>query len=244
DLLPTIAAIIGTGLPSNLKLQPDGHNIQHLLTGGPDGQTPYEAFFYNKNGAVRAGKWKYRHGPRYGHWSGVRFKENPKEKQLFNLDEDIGETKNLIGQYPELAGRLAGLLSQGSDPAIALFDPAPPAGRRYEWESGTLSGGAVARGTAVRNMHTPGASVAMEADGGSGGGNYKFTLGYASQTGARCRLLVNGAEQPPLVLPKTGGWRKVKAVKLSVVLRPGQNTIEIRSDGGGGVNLDYMDLQR
>ena len=106
DLLPTFAAITGTELPSDLKVKPDGHDIQNLMTGGPKAKSPYAAFCYSGSSGVRVGAWKYRYGPRYGMWSGIRPKENPREKQLFNLADDIGEQNNRIEQHPEVTQRL------------------------------------------------------------------------------------------------------------------------------------------
>lgn len=244
DFLPTFAAITGAKLPPDLKLKPDGHNIQNLMMGGPEEKTPYDLFYFSGNQAVRTGKWKYREGRRYGHWSSVQAKENPKEKQLFDLADDPGEANNLIEKYPELAQRLTALLSQSPNQTMAIFDPAPPNGTRYELEIGEVSGGANAGSRHVGNMQNPGAAVAIIVDGGSGGGDFELVLGYASGSGASCSLVVNGVEQSILLLPKTDGWGRYKAVKLTVTLRPGKNKMEIRNQGRSGVNLDYLDLKR
>ena len=63
DLLPTFAEMTGAKLPPDLKLKPDGHDIQNLMMGGPEEKTPYDMFYFSGNQAVRTGKWKYRHGP-------------------------------------------------------------------------------------------------------------------------------------------------------------------------------------
>ena len=68
-------------------------------------------------------------------------------------------------------------------------------------------------------------------------------MGYASKSGRSFSLRINGDEQSVLLLPKTGGWSRYKAVKLSVTLKPGKNRMEIRG-GKGGANLDYLDLKR
>jgi arylsulfatase A-like enzyme len=244
DLMPTFAAIIGTGLPDDLELKPDGHDIRKLMTGGPDEKTPYTAFFYNRNSAVRYGKWKYRKGARYGHWSGVDKKlPNPQEEQLFNLEEDIGETTNLINERPEVAVRLKSFLSNSPNQArvMPLLELAPPAGTRYELEKGEVSGGAIARSRDVGSMQVKGAKVAINVDGGAGG-KTDLVLAYASAGSSSLGFFVNGKEQTPLDLPKTGGWQRHRAVKFTIRLKPGQNKIEIRS-GSGGANLDYLDVK-
>ena len=92
-------------------------------------------------------------------------------------------------------------------------------------------------------MHSPSAFVAIDVDGGVGGGKFDLALAYASKAGGSFSLRVNGKEQSNLLLPKTGGWGSYKAVKLSIRLKPGRNRMEIRG-GRGGANLDYVDLKR
>jgi hypothetical protein len=93
----------------------DGYDIRNLMTGVADAKTPYDAFYFG-NQAVRSGDWKYRVGRRYGNWSFPRGqpkpKENPKETQLFNLAEDIGESKNVTDQHPEALTRLKKLFDE------------------------------------------------------------------------------------------------------------------------------------
>ena len=244
DLLPTFAAIMGAKLPSDVKLKPDGHDIQNLMMGGPEEKTPYDMFYYSGNQAVRTGQWKYRHGPRNGNWSGVKTKENPKERQLFNLGEDIGESNNVIEEHFDVAERLTTLLSLSPNQTMVLFEPGPPEGTRYELETGKVSGGANAGSRHVGNMQIPGAAVAISVDGGVGGGDFELVLGYASGGNSNSSLLVNDVEQSNLLLPGTGGWQTYKAVKLTITLTPGENRIEIRSQRKSGVNLDYLDLKR
>jgi len=263
DMMPTFAAISGAKLPADLKL--DGHNVLSLITGAADAKTPYKAFYFG-NQAVRSGDWKYREGRRYGNWSIPRGqpkpKENPKEKQLFNLADDIGESKNVIDQHPEVRERLLKLLveNQGKQvsapkkrpsvadlPLLELSDCVPVAGTRYEAEAGQISGGAsigkrplASGGAQVGSLHKPGAAIAFNVDGGTKGGEFDCVLGYASPKGATIVLDVNGAKQSAR-LPKTGGWGTYKAVRMSVTLKPGTaNRIEIKCAGG---NLDYFDCK-
>jgi arylsulfatase A len=258
DLLPTFAALTGAKLPPDLK--PDGHAILNLMTGGAKATTPYDAFYYGGR-AVRSGDWKYREGRRYGNWAfprGQMPKENPKEKQLFNLAEDIGESKNVIDQNPKVTARLKKLHieypgSQGTSKATPspvaspLFDPAPPAGTRYEAEAGKISGEATARkvtaasgGGMVGNLQRPGATIAFEVDGGVKGGTFDLVVGYATPQGAICTLDVNGTKHA-IRVPKTGGWQTFKAIRSTVTLKPGKtNRIEIKARGA---NLDYFDFE-
>ena len=61
---------------------------------------------------------------------------------------------------------------------------------------------------------------------------------------ATCAVLVNGIEQEALSFPNVKSWSKKKTGKLTLVLKPGTNKIEIRNLGKRGVNLGYLDLKR
>jgi arylsulfatase A-like enzyme len=246
DMLPTFSAISGIKLPADLKLQPDGHNIENLIIGGPEEKTPYTTFYYSNNSGVRSGPWKYRAGRKYGNWAfprGEMPKDNPQEKQLFHLIKDIGETRNVIDQHPEIAERLVALIDQSPNHTMKLFKTGKPKGKRYEFEKGTVSGGASAGGKHVGGMQNMGASVTIEVDGGKKGGEFLMTLGYACGGNASVALLVNGEKQTDLLLPTTGGWSTHKAAKVYLDLKPGKNQLLFRSQKKGGVNLDYFDLK-
>jgi arylsulfatase A len=88
DLLPTIAAISGASLPTR-KI--DGKNILPLLEGKEGAKSQHEGYFYRTQG-VRSGKWKLL------------------GKSLYNLSEDIAESKNVANEHPEIYERLNQLL--------------------------------------------------------------------------------------------------------------------------------------
>ena len=90
DFLPTCAAISGAKMPDDRVI--DGKNLLPLMEGRKGAKSPHEAFFYGTE-AVRSGKWKL------------------KGRELFDLREDIGETKNLASANPEVVKRLSGYLS-------------------------------------------------------------------------------------------------------------------------------------
>ena len=96
DLLPTFAELAGATIPSDRII--DGKNIWSTLIG--EAPTPHEAFFYhrgNKLEAVRSGKWK------------LHIKKG-KPSQLFDLESDISEKKNIIKSNQDIAKRLDGYL--------------------------------------------------------------------------------------------------------------------------------------
>jgi len=104
DLLPTFAQITGAAIPTVQPL--DGKNIIDLMTAKAGAKTPHEYFFYNQT-AVRSGDWKYHSREVFKVKATARKFTGP---TLYNLKEDIGESNNVIDQYPEIAKRLANVL--------------------------------------------------------------------------------------------------------------------------------------
>jgi arylsulfatase A len=95
DLFPTMVSIAGASVPAGFKL--DGVNFLPMLTQGS--KLPNRATFwrYRQQRAVRRGPWKLLvQGQKVG---------------LYNLDEDIGEKKNLAGAKLGMVKALEGELS-------------------------------------------------------------------------------------------------------------------------------------
>jgi len=112
DLLPTFAAVTGAALPTVQPL--DGKNILDLLTHQPGVKTPHEYFFYNQS-AVRHGDWKYHAKEQF------KVKETAREHKgptLYNLKNDIGESNNVIDEYPEIAAHLAKVLESNPNKRV------------------------------------------------------------------------------------------------------------------------------
>ncbi|MDF1836598.1 MAG: sulfatase [Planctomycetota bacterium] len=117
DVLPTVAGLIGAGLPERVI---DGKNAWPLLAGEPGATSPQASYFfyYHRNHleAMRSGPWKlhFPHGYRsmvgqtpgsggtpgkydYGAKTGV---------ELYNLEVDMAESENLAAQYPEVVASM------------------------------------------------------------------------------------------------------------------------------------------
>ncbi|MBR9802569.1 sulfatase [bacterium] len=114
DLLPTLTRLASGDVPDDRVI--DGKDISPLLTGKPNAKSPHEAIYYLRGRGIqgiRIGDWKYH----------ITTEKLPKEKKskrqpvsektgkvvvetLCNLDDDIGEQRNLIDDHPELAARL------------------------------------------------------------------------------------------------------------------------------------------
>ena len=113
DLLPTFAKLAGAAL-SEHKI--DGKNIAPLMKGAAGSKSPHEHFFHydggNRLAAVRSGKWKLMFPQGYnspepgtGGLPGKRVSKRI-ELSLFNLETDIGETRNLADEFPDVITRL------------------------------------------------------------------------------------------------------------------------------------------
>jgi len=114
DLLPTFAGLAGAKVPDDRVI--DGHDVWPLMAGQAGAKTPYDAFFYySANGnieAVRQGDWKYRKSTRRPRRKKGDTKPPPEPKaELYNLKQDIGEKTNLIEKHPDIAKRLAALMT-------------------------------------------------------------------------------------------------------------------------------------
>ncbi len=68
------------------------------------------------NRALRKGNWKY--------IAGSKGKKNQKTAELYNLDRDVGEQKNLASERPEIAAEMEQLLQKfvGAKQGIRSFD--------------------------------------------------------------------------------------------------------------------------
>ncbi len=112
DFMATCAAI--TGAPLTDDAARDSYDLLPLLR-GEKGSTPVREatvhHSYDGVFAIRQGDWKLIDGPGSGGWMDKGTKDDP-QVQLYNLAEDVGETKNLQAEHPEIVTRLAALLAR------------------------------------------------------------------------------------------------------------------------------------
>ncbi len=100
DFLPTLVGLAGGSVPDDRTI--DGRDITPLLTGQSDATSPHEAFYYFHVGsleAVRRGRWKLH----------VR-KRADEINELYDLHEDIAESRNVYDDHPEVVAELTGLI--------------------------------------------------------------------------------------------------------------------------------------
>lgn len=124
DVMATVAAIVGADLPENAA--EDSFNLLPALLGQDRGPIrPYllqQAFAGARTLSIRRGHWKYLDHPGSG---GNRYDNNPELKpfmlpdtaagapgQLYDLEADPGETRNLYYERPDIVKELKALLDQ------------------------------------------------------------------------------------------------------------------------------------
>lgn len=92
DFYPTFAQIGGASIPTDRII--DGNDIRPLMFAEPDAKSQHDAFFYYKRKtieAVRSGQWKLH----------IR-KDDQEIQELYDLENDIGETQNVYDQHPNI----------------------------------------------------------------------------------------------------------------------------------------------
>ncbi len=114
DWLPTLAAIGGAKTPDDRKI--DGLDVRLVMTAS--GAGPRDEFLYFRGyrlEAVRKGPWKF-----------VRQKQ-----QLFNLKDDIAESKNVAKDHPDIVKQMQSMVA-ATQKDLGLKDVGPgcrPVGR-------------------------------------------------------------------------------------------------------------------
>ncbi len=116
DVLPTFAALAGTGIPRDRKI--DGADIRSVLLGDSTAKPPHEVFYYFRGlklEAVRDLEWKL-----VLPTAADKNKKQGGDKsetaiQLFNLKTDIGEKTDVAAQHPEVVTRLEKLVAAMKD---------------------------------------------------------------------------------------------------------------------------------
>ena len=124
DVMATVAALVGAELPD--AAAEDSFNLLPVWRGEATGPVrPFvlqQAFAGARTLSIRRGAWKYLDHTDSG---GNRYENNPGLKpyilpdsapgapgQLYNLESDPGETKNLYFEHPEVVRELKALLEQ------------------------------------------------------------------------------------------------------------------------------------
>jgi len=136
DLMATCAAVVGAKLPDDAG--EDSFSLLPLLT-GDDRPVRQTAVSQSSSGlpALREGPWKLIFGPGSGGWSKGG---DDQPAQLYNLDDDLGETRNRFADEPARVARLVKLMEQlvesgRSTPGTRQSNDRPVAWRKF-WKPG------------------------------------------------------------------------------------------------------------
>ena len=120
DVLPTAAALAGAKLPDSMKL--DGVNIAPHLKGEVK-TPPHERLFWRTGGGA---SWAMREG----HYKLVKAGKDA-APQLFDLNNDIGEAKDLVSERPDVVMRLQEAHDTWNAELIPpIFESPKPAARK------------------------------------------------------------------------------------------------------------------
>ena len=119
DVMATCAEIVGANLPNDAA--EDSYNMLDVLL-GTQGDKPVRRYMLQQTPtlamSIRDGKWKYldhkgsggNNYDRAGDWGmkpyALKDTDPDAPGQLYNLETDPGETKNLYSQHPEIVERL------------------------------------------------------------------------------------------------------------------------------------------
>ncbi len=116
DLFATTADILGEKLPDDAA--EDSVSILPILEGRADKPVREAIVHHSINGsfAIRQHQWKLELCPDSGGWSAPKPNtESARDLppiQLYDLSKDIGETRNVQAEHPEIVGRLTRLLEK------------------------------------------------------------------------------------------------------------------------------------
>lgn len=130
DLYPTLLA--ACGLSTNAEQTIDGFNQLSALTGGPSPRSQIFCHFPHGTAArdaIMDGFYASSY-IRQGNFKLIRFyartEDGKDEYELYDLSNDPGESRNLVGEKPEIVTRLGGLLDgflKDTDAVIPKLNP-------------------------------------------------------------------------------------------------------------------------
>lgn len=120
DVMPTVAELTGTNTPEGI----DGISFVPTLLGHPERQKQHEFLYwefpaYGGQQAVRMGRWK-----------AVRQKmlrknnPDPLKIELYDLQTDVGESRDVAAEHPDIVRRAAELMKREHTPSTVF--PFPP----------------------------------------------------------------------------------------------------------------------
>ncbi|MBT4503719.1 MAG: sulfatase [Gemmatimonadetes bacterium] len=120
DILPTVAHLAGAQPPDDRVI--DGQDIRPILFDEPDSGSAYDevGFFYyhmQQLQAVRSGPWKL-YLPldeKLSNLRGIVEGCEPADAELYDVRNDLGETREVSAEYPEVVERLTALAEKARE---------------------------------------------------------------------------------------------------------------------------------
>ena len=139
DVLPTFAKLAVGEAPKDRMI--DGHDVWPLLSGRKDAKSPTDRFYYYWNyglDGVRSGPWKlvFPHpfpsltGPAGKDGQPGGYTQVTTKLALFDLESDVGETKNVAADHPDVVARLQKLAEAARDDLGDAHQKRPGQNRR------------------------------------------------------------------------------------------------------------------
>jgi arylsulfatase A-like enzyme len=116
DLMATCADILKIKLPENAGV--DSYSILADMEGSSKGPARPATVYASIDGnfSIQQGKWKLELCPGSGGWAAPKnkqaYQEGLPQVQLYDMDQDVSEKKNVEAQHPDVVKRLTALLEQ------------------------------------------------------------------------------------------------------------------------------------
>jgi arylsulfatase len=112
DILPTFAHLAGGEVPKDRII--DGKDQSSLIGGKTDKSARETYFYYVKNSlqAVRQGKWKLALPDRKAFYDYAKDDVPVTAPELYDLDSDLSEKKNVAKDHPDIVANLLKLADQ------------------------------------------------------------------------------------------------------------------------------------
>ncbi|MCF7848896.1 MAG: arylsulfatase [Kiritimatiellales bacterium] len=131
DTLATVAALVGEPLPAKELAAEDSYNMLSAWLGKDSRSIRPDMITHGADGnfAIRRGPWKWIEGDYHPDTKpgALRSRADQFKKQLYNLEEDVAESKDVASSHPEVAQQLEILLNRyrDGDYSRALPPPSP-----------------------------------------------------------------------------------------------------------------------
>lgn len=151
DTLATVTALVGDKLPPIEVAAEDSYNMLPAWLGKKHSRIRPDMILHSADGnfAIRRNGWKWIEGgyhpaTRIG---ALRSRTDQYKKQLYNIREDIGETRDSLFEHPEKSRQLEALLNRYREGTYSRELPPPPPPKEKVAPPGPVGGQLFYRGS-------------------------------------------------------------------------------------------------